>query len=465
MAEDAPASGNLGSSEGDNSDSEPHPESPSNSEALAETKELAQGKQTTGSGIDQQAEGEKKAPPVDLIELDVELLEEANMSPEDADSGTDPMAERRKKAPPVDPTKLEVELLDEANMSPEAADSGIDSMADRRKKAPPVDKTKLDVDLLRAMATTTKADQESKLREELESRPAEQPKPLHPIEHYRMSAPCSSICKNTDSAERVSFCDRCHLRVYDFNGMEQPEAEGLIFKMEGRRNVVLFKRPDGKFLTYNCPVGLKQKLMNTSMLAAGFASVVTIVVLSLMQSPSQPQQVANPAETIVPVEKVTTSNSDQTTKTDDKPVSTSFTATPGNPHDENVIPVQELSRSNLISGRFDTGPQQPLLPDRTSAVAPTTPTESGTATQSVYQISPPANLSGQQPQPYSPASPRSIPGNPPTQVNTTQSPGSKVVPTAPASSATEVPATVQEQSPSPGSSSPQNQNSYVKNYR
>jgi hypothetical protein len=47
--------------------------------------------------------------------------------------------------------------------------------------------------------------------------------------------------------------------VYNFAGLEQPEADELIFQRENRRNATLYKRADGNYMTVNCPVEVKRK--------------------------------------------------------------------------------------------------------------------------------------------------------------------------------------------------------------
>lgn len=167
----------------------------------------------------------------------------------------------------------------------------VDALEKRRKKAPPVDRTKLDVDAVRDMATSAKEERETKLREELESRPVQPFKQFQAIESYRKASPCSSICKAGEKLERVTSCERCNLRVYDFKEMEQPEAEELVFKMEGRRNVLLYKRRDGKFLTEDCPVGLKDR-QNRAILTTGAAAFfIAVVSLSFVMPKPAPQPV------------------------------------------------------------------------------------------------------------------------------------------------------------------------------
>ena len=91
----------------------------------------------------------------------------------------------------------------------------------------------------------------------------------------------------------VRFCKRCQRRVYDFDEMELSEAENLIFRKEGRLNVTLYKRQEGKFLSNDCPVGVRRRQSIILFISAGIAVVTGIIVLllTLPQSKMSPVQV------------------------------------------------------------------------------------------------------------------------------------------------------------------------------
>ncbi len=208
----------------------------------------------------------------------------------DSNPESDPLAARRKKSPPVDKTMLEVELQEAAPGLPESksAEAGKDSLDERRKKAPPVDKTRLDMDALLDMASKTVAEKDEKLREELDARPAEPAKPIQPIEKFRPATSCKSSWDKMTGSETVRFCEQCKLQVYDFSKTELPEAEEIIFKREGKKDFILHRRTDGKFLTTDCPVGVKNKqlLMVAGMVAALLVVGCMIVLGSVQQAPS-----------------------------------------------------------------------------------------------------------------------------------------------------------------------------------
>jgi hypothetical protein len=194
----------------------------------------------------------------------------------------------------------EVELLDLAKLesdplSPQSAEtetSAIDRLAKRRKKKEvTVDRTKLDVEACVDFAAKTKADQEERLREQLETQPPEPVKPFSPIVDFRPATPCASQWDSMTGSGRIKFCQQCKLQVYDFATTEMPEAKEMIFKQEGKENFLLFKRKDSKFLTSDCPVGVKRKQTMLVLYAVGFMLVIGCAIVVANQPPPPPPTV------------------------------------------------------------------------------------------------------------------------------------------------------------------------------
>lgn len=272
--------------------------------------------------------------------------------------------------------------------SEKAEESDIDPMAERRKKAPPVDLTKLDVDAVRDMASTKKAEQDAKLREELEARPVRPSKSFQQIA-YRNASPCASVCKTGEAAERISFCNQCKLRVYDFTGMEQPEAEELIFKMEGSRNVPIFRRRDGKFLIQDCPVGLQNR--KTRAIVATVSGLFFIAAISL--SCLMPKPVAPPAP--APTVKRQEVNSEALSKVSIAQKSSrgwmARAATQGVSKANSKPPMSPMSSQYAAWGGLDPSTAfKPPAPDEVGFVQQSTPTE-GQSSDPMPIESPPAS--------------------------------------------------------------------------
>ena len=78
----------------------------------------------------------------------------------------------------------------------------------------------------------------------------------NPLEHVKVAAPCPADWGRMVGDERVRYCDRCSLHVYNLSGMTRRAAEALVTSSEGRLCVRFYRRADGTILTRNCPVGL-----------------------------------------------------------------------------------------------------------------------------------------------------------------------------------------------------------------
>jgi hypothetical protein len=72
----------------------------------------------------------------------------------------------------------------------------------------------------------------------------------------QVAAPCEEGWDEMRGDERVRFCARCSLNVFNLSAMTRREAERLVLNAEGRLCVRFYRRRDGTMLTQNCPVGL-----------------------------------------------------------------------------------------------------------------------------------------------------------------------------------------------------------------
>lgn len=97
-----------------------------------------------------------------------------------------------------------------------------------------------------------------------------------PLSHVRVAAPCRADWELMHGNERVRFCDRCSMNVYNLSNMSKRDAESLILNAEGRLCVRYYSRADGTILTANCPVGLQAIKRRVS----GISKAVVSSVLS-----------------------------------------------------------------------------------------------------------------------------------------------------------------------------------------
>jgi hypothetical protein len=80
----------------------------------------------------------------------------------------------------------------------------------------------------------------------------------NPLDHLKISAPCSADWDAMTGNDHVRFCGQCQLNVYNLSGMTRAEAEHLIMNTSGRLCARFYRRADGSIITQNCPVGLRR---------------------------------------------------------------------------------------------------------------------------------------------------------------------------------------------------------------
>lgn len=128
----------------------------------------------------------------------------------------------------------------------------------------------------------------------------------NPLEHVKVAAPCRADWNKMVGDERMRYCDRCSLHVYNLSGMTRREAEALVTSAEGRLCVRFYRRPDGTILTRNCPVGLSALRRRAAHAATAtltavlgfFAGLGLNFGLDRALSPSIMEESAVPAPTI-----------------------------------------------------------------------------------------------------------------------------------------------------------------------
>ncbi len=112
----------------------------------------------------------------------------------------------------------------------------------------------------------------------------------NPLENVRVAAPCPADWEKMVGDERVRYCNKCELHVYNLSGMTRRAAEALVTNTEGRLCVRFYRRGDGTILTRNCPVGLAAFKRKVSRAAGATLSAVlgffTGLGLNLGLSPS-----------------------------------------------------------------------------------------------------------------------------------------------------------------------------------
>jgi hypothetical protein len=99
------------------------------------------------------------------------------------------------------------------------------------------------------------------------------------LDRVRIAAPCEADWDEMRGDERVRFCQRCSLNVYNLSAMTRREAERLVTRTEGARLCVRFyRRKDGTMLTRSCPVGFRALKHRASRIAgATFATLISFL--------------------------------------------------------------------------------------------------------------------------------------------------------------------------------------------
>jgi hypothetical protein len=77
-------------------------------------------------------------------------------------------------------------------------------------------------------------------------------RPTVSLELIEIATPCPQSWESMHGDDRVRFCDRCKLHVYDISAMSRREASELIASRQGRLCVQMYRRADGTVITDDC---------------------------------------------------------------------------------------------------------------------------------------------------------------------------------------------------------------------
>lgn len=109
------------------------------------------------------------------------------------------------------------------------------------------------------------------------------------LDRVRVSAPCEADWNEMRGDERVRFCARCSLNVYNISAMTRRESERLVMASEGRLCVRFYRRRDGTTLTQNCPVGLRALKRRVSRISSAVAAAAISFFAGVGVSPQADQ--------------------------------------------------------------------------------------------------------------------------------------------------------------------------------
>jgi hypothetical protein len=180
-----------------------------------------------------------------------------------------------------------------------------------KKLDPIVSRTKIDMDACIRVVGRIIGDKEAALqagKAAKKSAPGqfELPKETIPADRCKPASLCGATWEEMSGSDRLRLCSQCQSFVYDFSGLELPEAEKLVFQRESKDVPFFYRRQDGRFLSRDCPVGLSTKnaKLKTIVIAAAGAivAIIFLLLIPMLMPPPKPQE--TPVESTQPQENL-----------------------------------------------------------------------------------------------------------------------------------------------------------------
>ena len=87
----------------------------------------------------------------------------------------------------------------------------------------------------------------------------------------KVASPCPMSWDEMSGDDRMRFCDRCELNVFNLSAMTEEELGTFMEQKKGDRLCGrFFQRPDGTVMTSDCPVGWRRKIVKRIAIGATF---------------------------------------------------------------------------------------------------------------------------------------------------------------------------------------------------
>jgi hypothetical protein len=112
--------------------------------------------------------------------------------------------------------------------------------------------------------------------------PAPPPKNRLPLlDRVAVKTPCKASWNDMEGDDRVRFCCSCSKNVYDLSAMTEDEAEAFLgLHLDDQDACVkLYRRPDGRILTSDCPRGAGTRHVRRAAMA-GAAAVCAVAAMA-----------------------------------------------------------------------------------------------------------------------------------------------------------------------------------------
>jgi len=95
------------------------------------------------------------------------------------------------------------------------------------------------------------------------------------LDRLRIASPCDVGWANMRGDDKVRFCDKCQLHVYNITIMGRAEAELFFSERVGWQTCVhAYRRADGTILLQDCPVGRRLARQAAARLAGSAAAAI-----------------------------------------------------------------------------------------------------------------------------------------------------------------------------------------------
>jgi hypothetical protein len=111
---------------------------------------------------------------------------------------------------------------------------------------------------------------------------------LDALDAITIATPCDIPWGEMRGDDRFRFCGQCRRQVFDLSAMTTAEAKELLGDPGNLPCVRLYRRPDGRVMTADCPVGLRTRIWRRlRRRAAWAASLFAMLFLPACKTLSQ----------------------------------------------------------------------------------------------------------------------------------------------------------------------------------
>lgn len=164
---------------------------------------------------------------------------------------------------------------------------------------PKVAKTMLDHKLILDIRSRFGLRENERLEQQISQRQLEPVKVIEPIKADKRVSSCPFSWTEESAKVRIKHCGECQKAIYHLDGLEEEQVAALILKRENLDKFVLYERPDGKFMTSECPVAQKKRTQLIGLVAGCVCAIALLIAFMMMQpSPSPTAVTSDPTASV-----------------------------------------------------------------------------------------------------------------------------------------------------------------------